>query len=440
MLIQLKFERSNKHSLKMAENLDETFQQFMNSYSKKLFEIDQQYPEDEETKDDCQKYLKKLEVYKRFTDGLIHNGTHFLSIIDHLKTELHKTTDGASTTSNGSTIDNDQAFKDLEFICKCLSKRTELEEQAMNSVNDLQGIVEELMADKMKLLDENRKLRERAAKPSSDDDKRIAKSLKPGGDKLSDASSQTADAKPKKSSESVRREDKNCAGLHKKIQGLQFELSKKDKEIEMLEEMVRKMSSKVPLPSDRESNASDREPSASSKVPKRGKRSQSLDRDSPSTLTDCEKRDDDKFEDAFKELTAILKEKYQHLREYRAKNNELQKKLDECEARQQETSKLNKTIEMLKNENNTLNTELLATKEEVAALQELKKKTDQCNAQLESLKRCNQILARKFSEDETHVGALLDERHQLIKLNNELMASIAVCKIELAKYNTDKTA
>lgn len=432
----------------MSDTLGDTFNEFVNKLNTRLDDIDQNYPDDGKSNNDCEKYLKKLDVYKHFTDGLIQNGNQFLDIIDHMKMELARSVDAdvASTTSNASTIDNEQALNDLKFIGQCLSKRTELEERAMSSLSDLEGIVDALLTDKMKLLDENRHLKARAKKPTSNDDKIVApdaKNVKRENDKPNDFSSQNADAKqmaPKKSSESARDEDNKCADLYKKIDDLQQELSKKEEQIKDLSEILRKISSKSPLPT--ESNESTK---GSKRGPLKHTRSQSdgsrsMDRDSPSNLTDCENKDDDKFENAFKELTAILKEKYQQLREYRAKLAEMKKQLEKCEAHEQNLIKLNEVIETLKGENTVLANELLATRTQVGTLQELQKQTEVCNKQLENLKEYKHILARKYNEQETHIEKLMNERTKLIDMNNELLASIAVCKNELGKYNTNKTA
>lgn len=59
------------------ENLQPKFEDYIENLNKELDVVDQKYPDDGES-DNCAKCLEKLNVYTRYTMGLINNGWHYL--------------------------------------------------------------------------------------------------------------------------------------------------------------------------------------------------------------------------------------------------------------------------------------------------------------------------------------------------------------------------
>lgn len=439
----------------MSENLQQVFSDFVKKAEDQLASIDRKYPPNDDFKEECLKYVAKLDIYKNFTKRLIEEGTTFLEVIGHLNQELSRNdVDTTSTTSSVLLVD-EKIFEDFEFLRKCVDKRVNLEEEAMNSLVHLQNVVEILLADKHKLSEENNELLALKAKIDHDDSitasaiatltkendelkeeiDRNKEAMKLVPDKKSNTSDNTID-------DNIRSELDDCM---EKLEQLRRQVKEKDKVINHLQSQLSTMpKSRDDLSKTSDSSSSESKESTASESGRPKKHHQRSHSDvSKSTtssrdLTDNEKSDNEKlriFKDAYKELSLILKEKYQKLREQRTKIADLLKRLQECEEKDDEILELKDMNANLRNTNDNLNEQVVKLKEDPKIVDELKKQSENLNTEIEKMKERENLLARKLAMQESVIDTFRDERQNLMKINNDMLNSIAACKKELAKFN-----
>lgn len=441
----------------MSETLPKVFNEFVKKAKDQLASIDEKYSSEDDFKEECLKYLEKVDVYKNFTERLIEEGTKYLDVISHLNEELSKNDADTTSTSSGTVLLDEKIFEDFEFLRKCVEKRACLEEEAMSSLVHLQDFVEKLVADKHKLANENHDLLDFKAKIECNDSitssaiatltqeneelkeiiERNKETMKLVPDKESTTSDNTAD-------DSLRSELDDCI---EKLKELQRQIKEKDKIINHLQSELSALPksrddlSKASVSSSSESKESIA--TQSSRPKKHHQRSQSdVSKSTKSSgsheLTDNEKSDNEKlriFKDAYKEMTLILKEKYQQLREQRATIAELLKRIQELEGKDEEIMELLDESVKLRNKNESLNDEVLKLKDDPKVVDELKKQSENLNTEIETLKEREILLARKLAIQEAHIFTFREERQNLMKINNDMLCSIAACKKELAKFN-----
>lgn len=441
----------------MSEDLQQVFSEFVKKAKDQLAHIDQKYPSDDDFKKECLKYIEKLDIYKIFTERLIEEGTKYLNVITHLNVELSKNDADTTSTTSSTILVDEKIFEDFEFLRKCVDKRVNLEQEASNSLVHLQDIVEKLVADKQKLVNEKQDLLALKAKIDRDEDiassaiatltqendelKEIIDRNKEAMKLVPDKKTTTSDYTP---DDNIRNELDDCM---EKLEELRRQLKDKDKVINHLQIQLSAMPksrgdlSKTSDSSSFESKESTESQSARPKKPHQRSHSdvsQSTTSSDSRDLTDNEKSDNEKlrlFKDAYKELTLILKEKYQQLREQRTKIAELLKKLKECQEKDEELLELKDLNANLRNKNENLNEQVLKLKEDPKVVDELKKQSENLNTEIETMKERESLLARKLAMQEAHIDTFRDERQNLMKINNDMLNSIAACKKELAKFN-----
>lgn len=432
----------------MSENsAQQAFKEFISKFQDKLNTANP----DDANKDNCLPYIEQLSVYKEFTDGLIKNGSKFLGIISHLKDELAKNdNDGQSTTSVGSSSYQDgKILEDLEFLRRCLDKRVGMEEQAMTSLVDLEGIVDALIRENRKLDDENRRLKnqlkntEHSACVPIDDEitANVIATLQQENDDLKQIiirNRQTMNMIRNKSSDSSSESDDQRNDCEEQLELLKRQLAEKDRRIEELLAKLKDLSkakSRASEPNDSESDSE--KPSDQNEDPSKSDTSTSSSSNESQYLTDLEKKDEDKLQklkDGYKELATLLREKYDKLRKQREKIKDLMKQLEKCADSEKEALELKDLVAQLRKKNADLTEELQNLKTNVPS-DDLKNYLELCNNQLESAKQREILLARKLAMQDENQQTLLDERENLIKIHNEMLDSISICKTELAKYN-----
>lgn len=427
----------------------QAFKEFITKFQDKLNTANP----DDANKDNCLPYIEQLSVYKEFTDGLIKNGSKFLGIISYLKDELAKNdNDVQSTTSVGSSsIQDGKILEDLDFLRRCLDKRVGMEEQAMTSLVDLEGIVDALIRENRKLDDENRRLKnqlkntEHSACVPIDDDitANVIATLQQENDDLKqiiNRNRQTMNMIRNKSSDSSSESDDQRNDCEEQLELLKRQLAERDRRIEELLAKLKDLSkakarANASEPNDSESDSD--KPSDKSDDPNKSDASTSSSSNESQSLTDLEKKDEDKLQklkDGYKELATLLREKYDKLRKQREKIKDLTKQLEKCADTEKEALELKDLVAQLRQKNDDLAKELQDLKTNVPS-DDIKNYLELCSNQLESAKQREILLARKLAMQEENQKTLLDERENMIQIQNDMLNSILKCKTELAKYN-----
>lgn len=448
----------------MSENLQQVFNDFVRNTKAELDLVDQRYPAGDDLKEECLKYIEKLNIYKKFTEDLIKNGFKYIDVIAHLSEELSKS--DPDITSTASTATDETIFEDFLFLRKCVDKRVGLDEEAMRALVHLEGVVEKLVADKQKLLAANDEVKVKKNDPK--DDENIAPSAIETLTKENEELKQiikrneevmklvsTPPSNNETTSDVVKDELSDCL---EKLKELQHQLKDKEEAINHLTKQLAVDPKSNDDPSEKpnsissESKESFASQSDSPIQPRRHQRSRSDVNKSTSSsdngsdhgsdsrsLTDNEKRDNEKlrlFKGAYKELAKILKEKYQQLREQRTKIAELSDQLKDSQDKDKQIMELLDLNVNLKEKVDDLTEDLVKKQEEVKTVDELKQKSKNLQSEIEKMKERESLLGRKLSMHDENLEGFLDEREYLIKISNEMMDSIAVCKKELEKFNT----
>lgn len=432
----------------MSAELQELFKKFINKFENDLVIIDQQYTSGSE-KDECTKNAAKLEVYERFTVGLKDKGEYFLKIIRHLNDDL------AHMDSGSESASTEQIVEDMDFIRKCLESRVQCEEEAINSLTDLEDIFAVISRENQRLSAENQLLKSNQKSDTVTCEEiatNVIDSLKHENQELKDVIKRNKETIRMLASESGGQHDENKRNYEIQLAALKTQLKEKNKTIELLKKQIKNLNSPPSTAHSSNSNYLD-------------------------NISDVEKSDNEKlrmFQNGYKELTMVLKEKYEQLREQRTKMADLKEKLAECAANGNEADKkliaeLNEKIgelhlqveqlnrdcgksnadivkmqsqkdqmtgelTELQSQNNTLNQELMSMKQ---FYEQNIKQIEECAIELREMKQREELLARKFALQENHMTTLRDERTHLLSLDNEMLHSIAICKRELAKYKID---
>lgn len=437
------------------ENLQQLFSDFIETLHVKLAEVDEKYEKNGDLHN-IDKCNEQVEIYKSFIDRLVKNGYRCFDIINTLREKLEENSFDASSEPS---ITDERVYGDLEFLRRCLDNRVGIEERAISSLADLEATVFSLMKENDRL----KKLHERSvdvnvAAPNIDQTtSNLILKLEKENDELKEANErnqrqlekmqgESDDAKQSESeSESSEASEptidetpktpppsSNQSNCEEELADLKETLAMKDKTIRDLVEQISELKKGL-------------DPNSNKSGGKNMRRSQSdigrTDRpnDSPS-LTDSETRDNDTLktlEKGYKELAQILKEKYGQLRAQRAKIDDMKKKLENCAAQGQELLDLKDEMAKLRQRNKQLEDDIQKLQTSGATLEEIKKQSEIYNAELEKLKEREQILARKITLQEEQVCVLLSERQNLLRINNEMLNSIAICQKELCQYNVE---
>lgn len=418
----------------MAEDLHQLFAEYVQQLQDQLVDVDQKHPD---TDEECRKYVEKLGIYKNFTDGLINNGFQYLDVIKHLKDELAQTNfDVASITSTG-TLNDEKIHSDLEFLKNCLHDRRGKEEKALNSLVELEAMVNVLLRENVRLTDENRALhalleqRDAPESESASNAKKVITSLNHENEDLKKTIRELRQASEQPTARRTSMTAERQCDCE--LEQLSRQLADKDTIIKQLSAQVRDLVRRPSMA--RASESMDSSCSETSVGGSKLARSRS-DETRPSggadsgSLTDGEKRDHFTLEKGYKELLALLKEKYDQLRKQRAKIDELTKKLTECLENEDELVRLKDECTKLEEERDQLKEDL----KEMNACEDIKKQATELSLEMEHYREREQILARKLTLQAENISALMAERQHLLKLNNEMLNSISTCKSELGKY------
>lgn len=462
-------EKSAKYN-KMSQELHQLFNEFVKNSENDLADIDQQYPDDKAIEEKCAKYVKKLQIYEKFTDGLKDKSEHYLKVINELDDGL------ASLDELSSQRAQCDVSKDFDFIRNCIEKRAQCEEGAMDSLAKLESIVKSL-------LDQNKRMKSDGIADSgiasnvilnlNDDNKKIKDIIKRNKETMILLGSKDVSGD----------EDSNPSDHENLMSSLQAQLDEKVKIIDHLTNQI-KNSTSIPKTTRRSQTQSQL------RQPQRSR--------SEMSLSETEKEDENKlhlFKNAYKEMASILKEKYQQLRDKNEQIAELMRKLEEFENKKSSEqidehkpeldekckkdtvpkveSEDEKNIGLLdedaglrkktaKSTEDSDDEEKIGLLDEDAELRQKKKKLSEESSDAEKIdlldedamlrkkqaseefdaktfdsKQLESILARKFVLQETHIQTLRDERQKLIKLNNDMLNTIAICKEELSKYKIE---
>ncbi|XP_031630456.1 golgin IMH1-like [Contarinia nasturtii] len=438
----------------MSAELQQLFQKFIHQFEDELASIDEQYSDDGDEKDECTKHLEKLQVYEKFTDGLRDISEHYLQVISQLNEGL------AHIDSASESASTEQIAEDMDFLRKCLESRVKCEEEAIKSLIDLEEMFSILSRENQALTAENKHLKSTIknvdATACEDITSNVIETLKHENKELKNIIKQNKETiKLLGNDSSINHNDENMRNenYENQLAALKLQLNEKSQTIEMLTHQLQNMSS----------------PSSST---------HSTDSNNVGSISDVEQNDNEKlqmFKNGYEELKLILKDKYEQLREKRAKLAELTQKLVECEMKGNEADRkliiqqydkiqeLNREVEQLRNEssmrcldvveietqkdqlneevtelqiqNNKLNEKLQNMKEHYEQNQ---KQVEDFDIALKKMKEREDLMAQKFVLQEKHVSTLLSERQWLMSLDNEMLNSIAFCKNELAKYKTEE--
>lgn len=386
---------------------------------------------DESQHNVCQ---KKFRIYERFTSGLIENAAKYLEIIQHLESELKNPESSAECSSDSSSSSSsppseaDEKFNqiDLIYLKELLGRKVCEEKRALQSLRKLEKTLFALKLENRKLFAEKSELEAKVIEsqkttPDVDDTGaiNIAKLLTDENDQLRQIISRnefTLNAIGGNGTTAIPNSE--AADCMARLEELQRQLNKKEALIADLKKSIAKKNETKSEIEDIKGHQSrvDRLVSDESKK---------INDDS--SLSDSETNDNNKLNllmEGHRQLSALVKEKYSQLRQQRAEIKALKKKLEEYEAAE---SKSNELVD-IQAKNQVLNNELDRLKEHA-------NQTEDHKRQMELANEREAILARKISIQNDHIHELLEERATLIRVNNEILETIAVCKRELAKYN-----
>lgn len=374
---------------------------------------------------------KKVHIYERFTTGLIENGAKYLEIIHHLKSELKNTDSTAecisdSSLSPPSSEAGEDSFNqiDLNYLKELLSRKLCEEKRALQSLRKLEKTLMSLKLENRKLIAEKSELEKSVIEseittPDVDDTGaiNIAKLLTKENDQLRQIITRnelTLNAIGRNGSKSNQTyiDDDDCMS---RLEELKRKLNKKEKIIADLKESIGRKN-------DTKSKIEETKCHLNRLHQLVNDDCENINDDS--NLSESESIDNSKLNllmEGHRQLSALVKEKYVQLRQQRAEIKALKKKLEECEKNDVQSNE----IEDIQARNRELNDEL---QKQIGQIEDHKKQIAMANER-------EVILARKISIQANNIQDLLKERAQLIRVNNEILQTIAVCKRELAKYN-----
>lgn len=442
-----------KHSVcKMSENFQQVFTDFVSRQKAALAGVDRKYPPDVSI-DDCTKYIEKLKIYKLFTDGLVTSGSNYLRIIDHLNQQMDQLQQSTSDVSSDTSHSEEKVYAELELLRRCLESRIGQDEKAISSLSELESMIYSLLKENARLTGENKisqsqpqpstKVASTGATINENVASNVIQSLTQENKELKqiiDRNRQLKKMIQSKSQDSTDDKDAQVGEINceEELEELKKQLAKKEKTIEQLSAQIKDLKSK-------ESVAKTKSTEESGKSPRKTTRSQSdTPRPSPSkdgqSITDSEMRETDmvrKLENGYKELAQLLKEKYEQLRKQREKIAELLKQLEKCAQTEQELVGLKESMAKLRARNKQLEDEIKGLNGNLEALQDFKNQSEHYKYEIDELKKREQIVARKLTVDDEHIKEFMGERQNLLRINNEMLNSIAVCQKELCRFNVE---
>lgn len=373
---------------------------------------------------------KKVRIYERFTSGLIENASKYLEIIHHLESELKNTDSSGECNSDSSSSpppsDADDKFNqiDLNYLKELLSRKVCEEKRALQSLRKLETTLMSLKLENHKLSAEKSELEKKVIEsqrttPDVDDTGaiNIAKLLTQENDQLRQIITRnefTLNAIGNHGT-SIRPNTSDNADCMARLEELQRQLNEKEKLIADLKESTAKKN---------ETKSKIEEIKGHQNRVHRLVCDESKNINDDSSLSESESNDNKKLNllmDGHRQLSALVKEKYVQLRQQRAEIKSLKKKLEECEKTEHQFNEM----KGMQARNMELNSEL----------QQQVDQTEDHKRQMALADQRESILARKISIQTDHIRELLEERATLIRVNNEILETIAVCKRELAKYN-----
>lgn len=373
---------------------------------------------------------KKVRIYERFTSGLIENACKYLEIIQHLETELRNTDSSAECNSDSSSSpppsDVDDKFNqiDLNYLKELLSRKVSEEKRALQSLRKLETTLMSLKLENHKLSAEKSELEKKVIEsqrttPDVDDTGaiNIAKLLTQENDQLRQIITRnelTLNAIGNNGT-SIRPNTSDNADCMIRLEELQRQLNEKEKLIADLKESTAKKN---------ETKSKIEEIKGHQNRVHRLVCDESKNISDESSLSESELNDNNKLNllmEGHRQLSALVKEKYAQLRQQRAEIKSLKKKLEVCEMNEHQSNEM----KGMQARNMELNSEL----------QQHVDQTEDHKRQMALADQRESILARKISIQTDHIRELLEERATLIRVNNEILETIEVCKRELAKYN-----
>lgn len=372
---------------------------------------------------------KKVRIYERFTSGLIENAAKYLEIIHHLESELKNTDSSADCNSDSSSSsppsDVDDKFNqiDLNYLKELLGRKVCEEKRALQSLRKLETTLMSLRLENRKLSAEKSELEKTVIEsqkmtPDVDDTGaiNIAKLLTQENDQLRQIITRnefTLNSIGSHGTPILSYSDN--ADCMNRLEELQRQLNDKEKIIADLKESIAKKN---------ETKSKIEEIKGHRNRVHRLVCDESKNITDDSSLSESESNDNNKLNllmEGHRQLSALVKEKYAQLRQQRAEIKSLKKKLEEYEKKELKSNE----IMGIQARNLELNNEV----------QQQVDQTEDHKRQLELANQREAILARKISIQTDHIRELLEERATLIRVNNEILETIAVCKHELAKYN-----
>lgn len=438
----------------MEENSRLLFDNLVKNYKDQLKSIAER---DDKNDENCTKYKEMLEKFEQFTDCLILNASRFLEVIKYLKDELDKSDfDSHSSASNGS---EDKAAENLNFVRECLENRVELEQKAMKALMELESILQSLVDHNRKLTNENEELHAQThgLEMNGNMTSKVIDTLNQENEELKAIISRNKQTMNLIRSKSPAVHDRHASDYEDKLEAMKQQINEKEKIISELRDQLdnclhfkkpevktEKLGATAPEPLMSKESIGQDSDSDNSTRPKRSLRSKSDEngptlRDSHS-LTDSERRDQDKvkyLQEGYKELHAILKEKYQQLRQQRHQIADLKKMLEKCRQDETNAMELKDLAAKLRNKNQQLKEEAQGLKAKLEDLDKDKGDREANRVELQELKEHKVLIERKLTMQTTQIESLMDERLLLLQMNNEMMNSISACKKELCKFNFD---
>lgn len=374
---------------------------------------------------------RKVGIYERFTSGLIENAAKYLEIIQHLETELKNADSTGDYSSDSSSplseADVDKTMQiDLGYLKELLGRKVSEERRALQSLRKLETTLMSLKLENSKLAAERKELEAKvieSQKMTPDVDAtgaiNIAQLLTHENDQLRKIISRNeftlnAIGPYHHTKGQLTPNDADCLARVEELQrqlndkdkliaNLQVSIAKKNETKSKLEEIKSQRNRVHRLVSDESKNIND-----------------------DSSLSDSESNDNNKLNllmEGHHQLSALVKEKYTQLRQQRAEIKSLKKKLDEYEKNTLHSNEMVNT----QGRNSDWNNES----------QQHADQTEDHKPQIDMANQREAILARKISLQTDQIRDLLEERTTLIRVNNEILETIAVCKRELAKYQVE---
>lgn len=434
----------------MNGNMEKAFDNFVRTLQAELSEIDKNSATESESIDAKHEVcLEKVQIYERFTKGLIENGWKYLEIINRLDLEIKRIASSESSSGETSSIpsdpeDGEQSDRNNFTILKQLvSEHVSDQDEAFDSLKEINKTLGLLKRENAYLSEQNEKFKEmnQLSQEKPNITANIIEILRTENDELRQivirnektlneistmGSTSTSSSNLRSIGQTMSEDDvtlsDECKGI---VDALRRQLEGKDRIIVRLNEKIEKAQEE---PSSQIIDIAKEKRRQQQSKPKNDNQSSSID---SLSLSESEMNDNkklDEFIEGHRTLTMILKEKYRQLREQRTEIATLKNQLSECQ--QVDNCRFNE----LETKNQTLTGELVKLQQQCGAVQDIKEQSEKYCQEMDAIRKRESNLARQITIQKSHIRKLLEERELLIKMNNETMNSIALCKRELAKY------